>query len=107
MLNFVPINAENIAATADFFQYKVSRSSDYTVGAIYMWREFYDTTFTIYENMLLYKVKFFNRTSFTYPVGNGSFDKAMSALKDYCQKNNLPLWLCTVPEEVLPILVNQ
>jgi hypothetical protein len=107
MLTFDPITADNIMDTAEFFQHKISRTSDYTVGAMYMWRNFYNTTYAIYDNMLLYKVKFVNRISFTYPVGTGSFDKAIDALKEYCRENNIPLWFCTAPEEVLPILVNR
>lgn len=106
MLNFEPINADNILKAAEYFKYKVSRTSDYTVGAMYMWREFYNTSFTIYDDMIFYKVKFLNRTSFTLPVGGGSLDKAMDALKEYCRNEELPLWFCTVPEEALPILVN-
>lgn len=106
MLNFEPINADNILIAADYFKYKTSRTSDYTIGAMYMWREFYNTHYTIYDDMLLYKVKFLNRTSFTIPVGSGSLPKAMDAIKEYCRANDLPLWFCTVPEESLPVLVN-
>ncbi|MDF2539352.1 MAG: hypothetical protein K0S76_2373 [Herbinix sp.] len=107
MLSFERINEDNIMIAAEFFKYKVSRTSDYTIGAMYMWRDFYDTSFAIYDDMLLYKVKFLHRTSFTVPVGSGSLTKAMDALKEYCNSNNLPLWFCTVPEEALPILVDQ
>jgi hypothetical protein len=74
---------------------------------MYMWRDFYNTGYTIYDDMILYKVKFLNRTSFTFPVGGGSLTKAIDALKEYCQSNEIPLWFCTVPEEAVPILVNQ
>ena len=104
MLSFEPINAENIMIAAEYFKYKISRTSDYTVGAMYMWRDFYNTSFTIFDDMILYKVKFLGRTSFTYPVGSGSLDKAMDALKEYCHKENIPLWFCTVPEEAIPVL---
>lgn len=107
MLKFEPITADNILIAAEYFKYKISRTSDYTIGAMYMWRDFYDTSFTVYDDMILYKVKFYNRISFTYPVGGGSLDKAITALKEYCRENNIPLWFCTVPEEALPVLINQ
>ncbi len=107
MLKFEPINADNLLKTSEYFKYKVSRTSDYTAGAIYMWRDFYNTSFTIFDDMILYKVKFLNRAAFTYPSGGGSFVKAMDALKEYCRENDIPLWFCTVPEEALPILLNQ
>jgi len=107
MLTFEPITADNILTTSAYFKYKISRTSDYTIGAMYMWRGFYNTSFTVYDGMILYKVKFMNRTSFTIPVGNGSRPKAMEALKEYCRDKEIPLWFCTVPEEALPILVNE
>ncbi len=107
MLSFEPINADNIMKAAEYNKYKISRTSDYTVGAMYMWRDFYNTSYTIFDDMILYKVKFLGRTSFTIPVGNGSLDKAMDALKEYCRKEELPLWFCTIPEEGLSILVDQ
>ncbi|MBH1940744.1 DUF2156 domain-containing protein [Mobilitalea sibirica] len=106
MLTFEKINADNLLKTAEFFKYKISRTSDYTIGAMYMWRDFYNTSYAIYDNMLLFKVKFLNRTSFTIPVGTGSLDKAMDALKEYCRAQEIPLWFCTVPKEGLPILVD-
>ena len=107
MLSFSPITADNIGKTAEFFQYKISRTSDYTIGAMYMWRDFYQSSFTIYDDMILYKVKFLDRTSFTFPVGSGSLPKAMEAIKNYCSENQLPMWFCTVPEEAVPILVQE
>ena len=107
MLTFEPITADNILKTAEYFKYKISRTSDYTVGALYMWRDFYNTSFTIYDDMLLFKVKFLNRTAFTLPIGNGSLAKAMDAIKEYCHVNEIPLWFCTMPEEALPVLVNE
>ncbi len=107
MLTFEPIHAGNIMRTAEYFKYKISRTSDYTIGAMYMWRDFYQTQFCIYDNMIFYKVQFLKRTTFTFPVGSGSLDKAMNALKEYCKEQDLPLWFCTVPVEAVPILVDQ
>ena len=107
MLTFEPVNTDNILRITDFFEYKISRTSDYTLGAMYMWRDFYETSFTVFDDMLLFKVKFLNRTSFTFPIGSGSLTKAVDALKEYCRAHNLPLWFCTVPKEALPILTEQ
>lgn len=106
MLQFKPINVDTIIETSEFMNFKISRTSDYTIGSMYMWREFYDTHYTIYEGMILYKVKFLGRTSFTFPAGVGPMDKLMDELKLYCKQNNIPLWFCTVPEEAIPVLVD-
>ena len=107
MINFEPITADNICKSVEYFKYKISRTSDYTIGAMYMWRDFYNTSFAIYDDMIFYKVRFLNRVSFTFPVGGGSLDKAMDALKDYCRENGIPLWFCTVPGEAVPALVEK
>ncbi len=107
MLKFEPINADTILNTLEYLKFKISRTSDYTMGSIYMWRDFYETEYTIYEGMILYKVKFLGRTSFTFPAGTGSMDKLMDKLKLYCKQENIPLWFCTIPEEAITILVNQ
>jgi hypothetical protein len=107
MLEFKPINAETIIKTSEYLKYKISRTSDYTIGAMYMWRDFYDTHYTIYEGMITYKVKFAGKTSFTFPAGTGPMDKLMDLLKSYCRQNKIPLWFCTVPEEAVPILMDK
>ena len=107
MLQFERVNAENIMTIKNYFPYKMSRTSDYTIGAMYMWRDFYETKLAISDDMLFHQVKFLNRTSFTLPIGSGSLDKAMDALKDYCYHQEIPLWFCTVPVEALPTLVDQ
>lgn len=107
MIKFEPITADSILKTAKYFNYKISRTSDYTIGAMYMWRDFYDTGFSIYDDMIVFKVKFLGKSSFTYPVGPGSIEKVMDAIKEYCLANNQPLWFCTTPEEALPVLVDQ
>jgi len=107
MLRFEKINAENILDAARFFKYKTSRTSDYTVGAMYMWRDFYDTNFAVYNGMIFYKVKFSDHISFTIPMGESSVTEAMGILREYCEANNLPMWFCTVPEQHVSILVDQ
>lgn len=107
MLSFEPINADNILKTSEYFKYKLSRTSDYTIGAMYMWRDFYDTCFTIYNNMIFYKVRFMGRTAFTFPAGSGDLDGAMNELKEYCKYHSIPMWFCTVPKEAVEILTKK
>lgn len=107
MLTFEPINANNILKITEFFKYRLSRTSDYTIGALYMWRDFYQSHFAIHDDMLMFKVKFIDHTAFTLPIGGGSLKNAMDALKEYAQENQIPLWFCTVPDEAAQILVNE
>ncbi|NLZ82703.1 MAG: DUF2156 domain-containing protein [Clostridiales bacterium] len=107
MLSFEKINGDNIVKVSDFLKYKISRTNDYSIGSLYMWREFYESSYTIYEGMLIFKVKYLNRITFTIPVGDGSFSKAIEAIKEYCIFNDIPFWFCTVPKEGLEILVDE
>jgi len=107
MLSFDKINEDNIVKISEFFKYKISRTNDYTIGSLYMWREFYESSYTIFEGMLIFKVKFLHRISFTLPVGEGSFSKAIEALREYCVFHGIPFWFCTIPKEGLEILVDK
>jgi len=104
MLSFERVTAENMPIIAGFLKYKISRTSDYTAGAMYMWRDFYNTSYAIYDNMIFFQVKFLNKTSFTYPVGSGSLTTVVAALREYCSSQNIPLLFCTVPLEAAKIL---
>lgn len=107
MLEFKPITAENMMESIGFTPYKVSRTSDFTIGAMYMWRNYYQTEYAIYDQMIVYKVKFLNRISFTFPVGKGSLEGILKALKEYCIKEDIPFWFCTTPLAAANLLVEE
>jgi hypothetical protein len=64
-----------------------------------MWRKFLATTFTVYENMLVFCITLKNGARyFTFPIGDGDPSKILDALEAYCQAENLPLQFTGVPD---------
>lgn len=105
MLTFQPVTKDSMLATAHFLQHKLSRTCDYSVGAIYMWRNYYETSYAIFDDMLVFKVSYHDGSvSFTYPVGEKHMDQIIDALKEYCRFEGIPLVFCTVPKEAADVL---
>lgn len=100
MLNFKPISFDNINEIKDFLNYKSFRTCDYTVGALFMWREYYKSKYAIYKNHIYFQVDLTEGDSYyTLPISKDSINDALSILVDYTQNNNVPLKFCAIPEE--------
>ena len=105
MLSFKPIEADNILALSKYFEYQQYRTCDYSIAGIFMWRKFFYSEYDIYENMLLFKVTYLNgAVAFTFPVGPGSVDGALTQLENYAREKDIPLYFCTVPLNALAVL---
>lgn len=105
MLTFQPVIKEKMLELSTYLENKLSRTCDYSIGAIYMWRKYYQTSYAISHDMLVFKVDYHDGTvSFTYPVGNGDMSLIIADLKAYCKEMSLPLVFCTVPKEAADLL---
>ncbi len=105
MLSFKPIEADNILALSEYFEYQQYRTCDYSIAGIFMWRKFFYSEYDIYENMLLFKVTYLNgAVAFTFPVGPGSVDGALTQLENYARERDIPFCFCTVPQNALDVL---
>jgi hypothetical protein len=106
MLNFAPLTLNDIATVRPYLKFQQSRICDYSIGGIFMWREYFHTRFTIFHDALLFQVRYLSGiTAFTVPLGERPEDclAAMEQLELYCKKKELPLVYCTVPDNVLPM----
>jgi hypothetical protein len=105
MLSFKPIVIESLTEIRNFINKKENRLCDHTLGALYMWRDFYSSKYTILNDMLYMKVEFSNdQTYFTLPMGTGKMEEALDVLKDYTKQNNTQLRFCIIPEESIELL---
>lgn len=108
MLKFKKFDLSSISEVNEFIQYKDYKSCDYTVGAIFMWREFYKTEYAIYGDHLFFKVNFSKeRVSFTLPLSKGDSQEALNILEDYTKENGIPLEFCVIPEGALSIFMER
>lgn len=106
MLNFAPLTLEDIPTVRPFLALQHSRICDYSIGGIFMWRDFFQTRFTVFHNALLFQVRYLSGVSaFTVPLAPSQedFTAAVDEIERYCREYELPLIFCTVPENVLPV----
>lgn len=100
MLEFRKVTIDDIPVLKRYFNTVTSRMCDYTAGAIVMWRDFYNTKYSIYEDTLVLMV---HDSVFSIPCG-ANIDKMFSEIEAYCQMCNMPLEFCSVSEKDLEYL---
>lgn len=105
MLDFKLIEIDDIKVIAKFLEKQCYKTCDYTIGGIFMWRKYFSSEYTLYDNLLLFKVYLNGEVAFTMPIGDGNINSAFEQIKYYCNKNSLPIVFCTVPEEAEKIIL--
>mgnify|MGYP000609289294 CR=1 FL=1 len=58
MLEFNPLQLEDLPKLRDYFGYSGSRICDTTPGTVMMWRDMYKTEWAIYDSSLYFKVEY-------------------------------------------------
>ena len=56
MLEFHPLQLEDLPKLRDFFAYSGSRICDTTPGTVFMWRDMYHTEWAVHDGSLYFKV---------------------------------------------------
>ena len=96
-LIFTPYDREAIQKTLPLFRTQTDRFCDWTVGGTYMWRDFFACRYAIVADCLLMEAKYIDgQIYFSYPLGNGNKEQALSALEDHCTAIGVPLQFATV-----------
>lgn len=102
MLSFSRIDAQCIPLIRPYFDYQASRSCDYTVGVIYMWRDYFQTEYAFENDMLFLRMRSFSGHQFhLLPLGNGDMAQALRKLS---HDDDGLLRFSVVTEEQLPLL---
>lgn len=102
MLQYKPFSAQAMAEIAPLIAKQPFRTCDYTIGGLFMWREYFRQLYTICDDMLISSAEYLDKgTCFSFPIGTGDTEKALSALKRDCDERGLPLRFCCVPEEAV------
>lgn len=98
MLEFKKLSLEDIPVIREYFLKYPCRSCDLTIGGVFMWRDYFGSEYTIFNNTLIFKVDYLDsQVAFTCPVGV-DFEGACEQIKDYCKVNSLPLIFCVVTD---------
>lgn len=105
MLNFAPLTLNDIAVVKPFLKFQQSRICDYSIGGIFMWRDYFHTRFAVFQGALLFQVRYLSGiTAFTIPLSpdREACLAAVEQIETFCKEKDLPLVYCTVPDNVLP-----
>ncbi len=102
MLSYARVDADCIPKLLPYFNYQSSRNCDYTIGVVYMWRDFFHTEYAIDDNMLYLRMRDDKGNIFhLIPIGPND---TLTALKKLCPGCDCALRFSAVTEEQIPLL---
>ncbi len=112
MITFQKLSLDDIPKIKQYFSFSnyngynkpSDRGCDNTIGGVFIWRDYFQTEYTVYSETLILKMKYLNGvTAFSVPLGNNvSF--ALIQIEDYCANERIPLVFCTVTKSDLLML---
>ena len=104
MLEFHPLQLEDLPRLRSFFNYSGSRICDTTPGTVFIWRDLYETEWAICDDSLYFKVQYPSLgETFTLPLGGGRTEHFREIAR-YCCEKGIPLSFYPVPKDELPRL---
>ena len=101
MLDFHPLELNDLPRLRDFFGYSGSRICDTTPGTVFIWRDMYRTEWAIYDGSLYFKVDYPGLgPTFTLPLGGGRTEH-FRQIAAYCCRRKIPISFFPVPKDEL------
>jgi len=106
MLEFKKLELSDIDKIKHYFECSANRICDNSVGAAFMWRDFFSVEYAIYNDTIIFKSKVVysnNITAFSFPLGkdiSGILEKVVA----YCRLNNLHISFHTITSTEIDLL---
>lgn len=91
MLEFRRLTLEDIPLIRPFVQQSTNRACDNTVGVACLWRDYFQTSFALHQNTLIFRMR--SKTGdpfFSVPLGEHIAD-GIYAVEEYCAQHGFPL----------------
>ena len=105
MIEYERITGENISALTPYFTIFACGICDNTIGAVYQWRDIYESYYAIVEGMLCIRANYgAYGECYTVPLGAGDFAAACRANEADAKARGIPLRYCVVPDCMMPLL---
>ena len=101
-LQFKELKYGSIKEILPYLSKSGSISCDFTIGGIYMWIDYFNYHYCIYNNTLFLKGFMEDDTTkvaFSLPMGDLSIAESVDLLREYCQCSGNVLEFSAVPEE--------
>ena len=95
--DFKRAQLEDKEVISHYFKHHTSRSCERTFVNVFLWARFYNVTFAIIEDTLVFKSEDENSFAFAYPAGEPeNVKKALDTLYQYSQERGVPFRLYNV-----------
>lgn len=102
-MEFKKLTLNEIPLIKPFFVIQKSRICDYSIGGLFMWRDFFYTEYAVEENILFFKVKYVNdMIAFTIPMAESqeAVRRGLDLLCGYAAQNHYdPIFCMTSAED--------
>ncbi|MBD5346358.1 MAG: DUF2156 domain-containing protein [Bacteroides sp.] len=102
ILRFAPFTTGDIPEILPMLAKSPSRTCDFTVGGIYLWKDYFLYSREIINNTLFIKgvaEDDLTQSAFSLPMGEMPLADSLHILKAYCEANNVAPLLSAVPED--------
>lgn len=101
---FKKLELEDIPKILPFLKKFSSHLSDFSLGGMFMWRDYFNIEYMIKNNSLFLKLDLKDQKNvFTFPIG-GDFQENITYLKKYCELKKIPLIFSIISDRELKIL---
>ncbi|MBJ2190165.1 MULTISPECIES: phosphatidylglycerol lysyltransferase domain-containing protein [Duncaniella] len=100
-LRFRPLTLSDVDKLRPFFSQACCRTCDFTVGGMFMWTDYFDYTYCIFNDTLFIKgvtEDDVTRPAFSIPVGKMGIEESVNILLEHCRREGCELIFSAVPE---------
>ena len=106
-MQFQKLSIDDIGAVAPFFEKISSRTCDFTIGGMFMWRDYYHMEFCLDHEVFYSRLFDENgRPYYNLPVGD-DLHVAIHRIIAFEKQSGPIVRFCTVPEEYLPLFEHE
>lgn len=101
VLKFKPLTLSDIPTLRPYLSQACCRTCDFTVGGTFMWTDYFDYTYCIFNDTLFIKgvtEDDVTRPAFSIPVGKMPLEESVKILREHCRREGCELIFSAVPE---------
>lgn len=103
MIEFKKLEIADFDIISGFFDKNTSKICDNTLGTVFMWRYYFDTSYSIVDETLVLKFSYNGEEVFMMPVGK-NIKNALEEISSYCEKNKIEMKFNFVAEQDVEII---
>ena len=102
-MDFNPLTLDRAREASRFFDFLESRTCDYSIGGMFMWRDFYRMEYTVEDGIFLTRLRDeAGAYHYSLPAGK-DVPRGIRLCMEHAAEQGRSASFCTVPEEYLPL----